>query len=175
MQVFYSVPSMLFGENTEHLVYRWDPGAGSLLHVVPLSGQRKKGRDCGTEDKPAAGVKEFRAPAFLAMHIVNAFESDDPEGRDCFPPLKGSGTLQAGKGADKAGGKGERYLHVDAAVTPDPGLMSHWSLDIVRAGAVEGRQVPQSALRRITIDLEAPSGEEALFLHDYFLFNTKQQ
>lgn len=52
-----------------------------------------------------------------------------------------------------------RLLHLDAAIADDPGLMSHWSLDNARAGAGAGRQVPNSVLRRLTIDLKAPDGE----------------
>jgi hypothetical protein len=44
-------------------------------------------------------VKSYRAPAFLATHYVNAFES--PDGR---------------------------LLHLDCAVTDGPGLMTHWDL-----------------------------------------------
>lgn len=74
-------------------------------------------------------VKSFRAPPFLATHYVNAFESEDG-----------------------------RFLHVDAAVTDDPSLMSHWTLANARAGPRLGKQIPNSVLRRITIDLEAPDG-----------------
>lgn len=45
-------------------------------------------------------VKSFRAPAFLAAHWVNAFESADG-----------------------------RFLHLDAAVADSPALMSHWALE----------------------------------------------
>ena len=56
---------------------------------------------------PAAPqVKAYRAPAFLATHWVNAFESADG-----------------------------RFLYLDAVVTDTPALMSHWKLDTGSAAA----------------------------------------
>ncbi len=55
-----------------------------------------------------------------------------------------------------------RLLHIDAAITDDPTLMSHWTLENSRAGPRTGRQIPNSVLRRLTIDLEAPDGGSSL-------------
>lgn len=49
---------------------------------------------------PGAQVKTYRAPAFLAAHWVNAFESDDG-----------------------------RQLHLDAVAAQSPALMSQWELE----------------------------------------------
>ena len=130
-------------------------------------------------------TKTYRAPAFLATHWVNAFESDHG-----------------------------RLLHLDCAVTDSPALLSHWELGTggaaprrrllasswwrsswwrpaseavicllmgrcaasppahslslcpaclhphaVRAGPVGGKQIEDSVLRRLTIDLSREDGE----------------
>ncbi len=49
---------------------------------------------------PICQVKTYRAPAFLATHYVNAFETDNG-----------------------------RFLHLDCAVTDSPALLSHWELN----------------------------------------------
>ncbi|PSC71910.1 Carotenoid cleavage dioxygenase 8 [Micractinium conductrix] len=111
--VLYSVRALLLGQPAEYMAFDWRPECGSLLHVVPLAG---------------GPVKAYRAPAFLATHWVNAFESADG-----------------------------RFLYLDAVVTDTPALMSHWKLDTVRSGA-EGKQIESSCLRRLTIDLSLPDG-----------------
>lgn len=188
---FYDIEKMLFGESGEYLVFKWDPAAGSLIHVVPLHNTSKG--DEGTVDSSGSGgrlykvtskeserlnyfysvllskslkllcfllfklayifcensliwddlhcllflflwplqVKSFRAPAFLATHWINAFEDLSSDGR---------------------------FIHLDGCITEDPRLMAHWALDTVRSGAVGGKQIEPSYMRRLTLDLDAPEG-----------------
>jgi hypothetical protein len=45
-------------------------------------------------------------------------------------------------------------------VTDDPRLMAHWALDVVRSGTTGGKQIEISTMRRLTLDLNAPNGEQ---------------
>jgi hypothetical protein len=112
------------------MAFDWRPECGSLLHVVPLAGGKVRFAGLGVLLPPAASlappsvhamrapppapscppalplqVRSYRAPAFLATHWVNAWESADG-----------------------------RYLHLDAVITPTPALMSHWQLDTGACG-----------------------------------------
>lgn len=82
----------------------------------------------------ALQMRSFKAPAFLATHWINAFESEHG-----------------------------RHLHLDACVTSDPRLMGHWNLATVRSGALGGKQIECSVLRRLTLDMEAPDGKLGFF------------
>ncbi|KAL4859791.1 Carotenoid cleavage dioxygenase 8 B [Chlorella vulgaris] len=74
-------------------------------------------------------TKTYHAPPFLATHWVNAFESSDG-----------------------------RYLHLDACCTDTPALLTHFDLNTVRAGADGGKEIEDSVLRRLTIDLSLEDG-----------------
>jgi len=154
---FYRIDNMVFGENSgEYLVFRWDPSAGSLIHVVPLDTDSKNNND----SRPRLDcIKSFRAPAFLATHWINAFESDTPG--------VASGSTESSSGGGGGGGGGStkttttdpgRYLILDGCMTKDPRLMAHWSLDTVRSGLRGGKQIDVSVMRRFVIDLDAPDG-----------------
>ena len=41
---FYDIEKMVFGESGEYLVFKWDPAAGSLIHVVPLNSRKGDGK-----------------------------------------------------------------------------------------------------------------------------------
>lgn len=112
--LLYNVRALLLGQTADFMAFDWRPELGSLLHVVPLHGGQ---------------VRTYRAPAFLASHWVNAFES--PNGRQ---------------------------LHLDAIAAQSPALMSQWELGRARAGPEDGRQVELSRLCRLTLDLGLPDG-----------------
>lgn len=133
---FYDIEKMVFGESGEHMVFRWDPAAGSLIHVIPLLKKSKvPPLDINGTSHTAAPtllleeMKSYRAPAFMATHWINAFESEDG-----------------------------RFLHCDACVTEDPSIMAHWALATVKSGPTAGKQIEASAIRRLTLDLTAPDG-----------------
>lgn len=69
-------------------------------------------------------VRTVMAPPFFVFHWANAFESAD-------------------------GGR----LHLDGAVYDDPTIVNHLSLANVRAGALQGPELPPSRLKRLTMDL----------------------
>jgi carlactone synthase/all-trans-10'-apo-beta-carotenal 13,14-cleaving dioxygenase len=124
---------------------------GSNAHVVipetPLYfnlGSLMTGKETGhifTDWRPEDGARlhvvsldggarrTFTAPPFFAFHWANAHESADG-----------------------------RYLHIDAAVYDDPEIVNHLRLRHARAGAAAGPALPRSALRRLTLDLEAADG-----------------
>ncbi len=52
-----------------------------------------------------------------------------------------------------------RWLHIDASVYDDPAVLNDLALDRVRRGPAQGSEISHSHLRRLTIDLHAPSGE----------------
>ncbi|KAG7675190.1 hypothetical protein KSW81_002692 [Nannochloris sp. 'desiccata'] len=152
---FYGIDNMVFGENSgEYLVFRWDPSAGSLIHVVPLDTNLENKNDKKIHPR-LNRIKSFRAPAFLATHWINAFESDTKG-------LPGRSTDGIDVGSDGTTTKtpiaSGRYLNLDGCMTKDPRLMAHWSLDTVRSGLVGGKQIDVSFMRRLVIDLDAPDG-----------------
>jgi hypothetical protein len=51
-----------------------------------------------------------------------------------------------------------RYLHIDAAVYEDPTVVGDLYLAPVRASYADGKDISPSHYRRLTIDLQAPSG-----------------
>lgn len=44
--------------------FDWKPETGSLLHLVPLDGDKSK-------------IRHIKAPAYFAFHYFNAYETDD--------------------------------------------------------------------------------------------------
>ena len=75
-------------------------------------------------------VRTVTAPTCFVFHWANAFESEN-------------GCL----------------LHIDGAVYEDPTIVNHLTLANVRAGALQGPELPISRLQRLTIDLN--DGAEA--------------
>jgi carlactone synthase/all-trans-10'-apo-beta-carotenal 13,14-cleaving dioxygenase len=144
---FYGIDNMVFGENNgEFLVFKWEPSAGSLIHVVPLVHDNRTSEEGGSSLMVTRGIKSFRAPAFLATHWINAFESDSKDTR---------AGKDVGSTTDSTRGS---YLNLDGCMTKDPRLMAHWSLDTVRSGPLGGKQIDVSVMRRLVIDLDAPDG-----------------
>jgi carotenoid cleavage dioxygenase-like enzyme len=136
---------------------------GHHLHVVPLdynddrcsnssSSSSNKNKKIGVIRRKE-GIRVYKAPAFLATHWVNAFETE----------------------SDIDGVK----IHLDGAITANPSLMSHWALANVRADppcidyssgddssnngttgtTSRAADLPNNFFRRLTLDLKNwPSG-----------------
>jgi len=81
-------------------------------------------------------VKTFTVPAFFCFHWANAFESDDG-----------------------------RYLHLDGSIYNDPQILNHLEMKNVTnaGGPSHGPALPEATLRRLTIDLQAPSNSAVPF------------
>lgn len=47
-----------------YVQFDWKPETGSLLHLVPLNGDKSK-------------IRHVKAPPYFAFHYFNAFETDD--------------------------------------------------------------------------------------------------
>ncbi|KAL4523246.1 hypothetical protein Ndes2437B_g00374 [Nannochloris sp. 'desiccata'] len=111
-----------------------------FLDWVPEEGTRLHVVDVTNYKKGENGgakiVKTFRAPPFFCFHWANAFESDDG-----------------------------RYLHLDGSIYNDPEIVNHLDMkNVTNAGGPKnGPTLPQASLRRLTIDLQAPSGSAVPF------------
>jgi carlactone synthase/all-trans-10'-apo-beta-carotenal 13,14-cleaving dioxygenase len=146
---------MIFGENSgEYLVFQWDPSAGSLIHVVPLDTDSKNKND---PQPRLHHIKSFRAPAFLSTHWINAFEGDT-NGVAAAQTIDGCGDGKHPTTPRSTPIDPGRYLILDGCMTKDPRLMAHWSLETVRSGPLDGKQIDVSVMRRLVIDVEAPDG-----------------
>jgi len=113
-----------------------------FLDWVPEEGTRLHVVDVTNYNKHGANggaadiVKTFTAPAFFCFHWANAFESDDG-----------------------------RYLHLDGSIYNNPDIVNHLDMkNVTNAGGPHtGPTLPQATLRRLTIDLQAPSNSAVTF------------
>mmetsp|Transcript_40285 Transcript_40285/g.89470 ORF Transcript_40285/g.89470 Transcript_40285/m.89470 type:complete len:546 (-) Transcript_40285:771-2408(-) len=60
--IFFNMPSLMLGSETDHIFMDWKPEQGTQVHVVPLDGKGE--------------VKTFSAPTFFFFHTANAYEED---------------------------------------------------------------------------------------------------
>jgi len=151
--VFFDIKAMVLGNAGEFMAFKWLPELGTTIHVVPLD-YNNEVDSSGTIASDKIGVKRkkevirvYKAPAFLATHWVNAFETESEV-------------------------DGSVRLHLDGAITADPSLMSHWALANVRsdppsidygggddsstsnATISRAADLPNSYFRRLTLNLK---------------------
>jgi carlactone synthase / all-trans-10'-apo-beta-carotenal 13,14-cleaving dioxygenase len=102
-----------------------------FLDWAPEEGTRLHVVDVSTSGTENKIVKTFTAPPFFCFHWANAFESEDG-----------------------------RYLHLDGSIYNNPEIVNHLSMkNVTNAGGEKnGPTLPHATLRRLTIDLQAPSG-----------------
>jgi carlactone synthase/all-trans-10'-apo-beta-carotenal 13,14-cleaving dioxygenase len=102
-----------------------------FLDWVPEEGTRLHVVDISNSSSGGEIVKTFLAPPFFCFHWANAFESEDG-----------------------------RYLHLDGSIYNDPEIVNHLDMKNVKnaGGPRFGPSLPQATLRRLTLDLQAPSG-----------------
>jgi carlactone synthase/all-trans-10'-apo-beta-carotenal 13,14-cleaving dioxygenase len=130
--LYFNLGALMLGSTTDHIFLDWVPEEGTRLHVVDVTNYDGTTKISGFGGGGAQIVKTFTAPPFFCFHWANAFESDDG-----------------------------RYLHLDGSIYNDPEIVNHLDMkNVTNAGGPSsgGQSLPPATLRRLTIDLQAPSG-----------------